>query len=259
MQLRNVHPQLASAAGVKIEACRDLCRLPETPSTRSHGHARRHRGGPRPQQRRSGRAQAPAFERQEAPPATKAKGKKKTLTERRDTENKGRGLFATQSIEENAVVARQPPALSVVFDAHSQTVCGFCFKPDTTDKKTIKLVKRDGKVGVVFADDEHGAAVVTRLSATGANSTADIRQGGVLIGVHGALVATTGQALEALRNAPTAFEAVFIRPSLLICRDCGRFATCKDCAEQGRHKWHAHECSLFQNLPSSSKRADTCP
>ena len=77
-------------------------------------------------------------------------------------------------------------------------------------------MKRDGKVGVVFADDEHGAAVVTRLSATGANSTADIKQGDVLIGVHGALVATTGQALEALRNAPAAFEAVFIRPSLLI-------------------------------------------
>ena len=114
-------------------------------------------------------------ERQEAPPATKTKGEKKALTERRDTENKGQGLFATQSIETDAIVARQPPALSVVFDAHSQTVCGFCFKPDTTDKKTVKLVKRDGKVGVVFADDEHGAAVVTRLSATGANSTADIK------------------------------------------------------------------------------------
>ena len=49
-------------------------------------------------------------------------------------------------------------SLSVVFDAHSQTVCGFCFKPDTTDKKTIKLVKRTGKLGCVFADDEHGAA-----------------------------------------------------------------------------------------------------
>ena len=59
----------------------------------------------------------------------KQKEKKKTLTERRDTENKGQGLFATQSIEEKAIVARQPPALSVVFDTHSQTVCGFCFKP----------------------------------------------------------------------------------------------------------------------------------
>ena len=57
----------------------------------------------------------------------KQKEKKKTLTERRDTENKGQGLFATQSMEEGAVVARQPPALSVVFDAHSQTVCGFCW------------------------------------------------------------------------------------------------------------------------------------
>ncbi len=47
---------------------------------------------------------------------------------------------------------------------------------------------------------DRGAAVVTRLSATGANSTADIKQGDVLIGVHGALVATTGQALEALRK-----------------------------------------------------------
>ena len=189
----------------------------------------------------------------------KQKEKKKCLTERRDTETKGQGLFATQSIEEGHIVARQPPALSVVFDAHSQTVCGFCFRPDTTDKKTVKLVKRDGKVGVVFADDAHGAAVVTRLSATGANATADIKQGDVLIGVHGALVATTSQALEALRNAPAAFEAVFIRPSLLICRDCGRFATCKDCAEQGRHKWHAHECSLFQDLPASSKRGETSP
>ena len=189
----------------------------------------------------------------------KQKEKKKSLTERRATENKGQGLFATQAIEEGSTVARQPPALSVVFDAHSQTVCGFCFRPDTTDKKTISLVKRDGKVGVVFADDADGAAVVTRLSATGANATADIKQGDVLIGVHGALVATTGQALEALRNAPTAFEAVFIRPSLLICRDCGRFATCKDCAAQGRHKWHAHECSLFQDLPASSKRGETSP
>ena len=85
------------------------------------------------------------------------------------------------------------------------------------------------------------------------------RQGDVLIGVHGALVATTSQVKLWKRcgTAPTAFEAVFIRPSLLICRDCGRFATCKDCAEQGRHKWHAHECQLFQNLPASSKRGET--
>ena len=148
------------------------------------------------QRRRAAELKRQRLRRSSAPsPADeKQKEKKKTLTERRDTENKGQGLFATQSMEEGAVVARQPPALSVVFDTHSQTVCGFCFKPDTTDKKTVKLVKRDGKVGVVFADDEHGAAVVTRLSATGANSTADIRQGDVLIGVHGALVATTGQA-----------------------------------------------------------------
>jgi len=101
----------------------------------------------------------------------KQKEKKKCLTERRATETKGQGLFATQSMEEGAIITKQPPALSVVFDAHSQTVCGFCFRPDTTDKKTVSLVKRDGKVGVVFADDAHGAAVVTRLSATGANAT----------------------------------------------------------------------------------------
>ena len=59
----------------------------------------------------------------------KQKEKKKTLTERRDTENKGQGLFATQSMEEGAVVARQPPALSVVFDAHSQRSAAFVSSP----------------------------------------------------------------------------------------------------------------------------------
>ena len=43
--------------------------------------------------------------------------RRRRLTERRDTENKGQGLFATQSMEEGAVVARQPPALSLPSDA----------------------------------------------------------------------------------------------------------------------------------------------
>ena len=47
----------------------------------------------------------------------KQKEKKKCLTERRATENKGQGLFATQAIEEGAIITKQPPALSVVFDA----------------------------------------------------------------------------------------------------------------------------------------------
>lgn len=189
----------------------------------------------------------------------KAKGKKQGPTDRRVIEGKGQGLFATQGLEQGAIVARAPPALSAVFDAHSQTVCGFCFKADTTEKHTITLRKGAGKVGVVFADDPDGAAVVTRLSEAGPNSRANIKAGDVLIGVHGALVATTAQALQALKAAPGAFEAVFIRPSLLICRDCNKFATCEECALQNRDKWHAHECALFQKLPPASKRNETSP
>ena len=93
----------------------------------------------------------------------KQKEKKKCLTERRDTENKGQGLFATQSIEEGSTVARQPPALSVVFDAHSQTVCGFCFRPvrisasrgvETPPRHRRDSCPSDDVVGGFFVDFE---------------------------------------------------------------------------------------------------------
>jgi len=60
---------------------------------------------------------------------------------------RGLGLFAREDIPEGETLALATPALSVVFDTHATSVCGFCFSCPPQRKETVEVTVRE-PVGV---------------------------------------------------------------------------------------------------------------
>lgn len=58
--------------------------------------------------------------------------------ERKESDRGGRGLFTTAAFQAGQTIVSVKPAVSVIFDAFHQYVCGFCF---STDKSCVKTVK----------------------------------------------------------------------------------------------------------------------
>ena len=57
------------------------------------------------------------------------------LERRSAGEGRGQGMFATEALKEGENAVRVRPAISVIFDAHCQNVCGYCFAPTGNEVK----------------------------------------------------------------------------------------------------------------------------
>lgn len=183
-------------------------------------------------------------------------------TERRDAgTGRGLGVYATEPIAKDEVIASSVPALSVVFDSAAESVCGFCFKAPAQGATTeieVELKSAEDRGFGLNLDNytppgsETPATLVTRVTHDSAN------RGVVQLGDQ--IKAVEGQAVEGgyAKAVPLLKKAVdengngkakctVVRPCLLNCPG-EKFACCSECVGAGRMRWHSYESAMLQTL-----------
>lgn len=175
---------------------------------------------------------------------------------------RGHGLFATAGVKAGEALFAVRPALCVVFEHTTNSVCAFCLCAAPTGGKAERIRRKltpreNGTFGVVFDDTPEGV-VVTCVDSDSPNRCA-VACGDVVALIHPAAESPKSAAslVEAMKANSGGLEVGLSRSPFSSCRTCQRAGVCERCADMGAWGWHARECELFSKLPEPARRGDT--
>jgi len=190
--------------------------------------------------------------------------------ERRDAgTGRGLGVYATEPIVKDEVIASAVPALSVVFDSAAESVCGFCFKaPEkgATTEHEVELKSAEGSGFGLNLDNytppgaEKPVTLVTRVTHESANigvvqlgDRIQAVEGQPVAGGYDKAVPLLKKAVEDNHGKAT---CTLERPCLLDCPG-EKFVCCSDCVGAGRMRWHSYEAAMLQTLNGIEKAGES--